>query len=410
MDPENCNSSLSSLLIKPKTPLQKSRETVIKSEPNVKRLALSDKTNISNGKSSSSLATKVISADSAEFEDALFFDGHRNESDKSKSEPVKQHSQKARNRVLTLPLEPAKKKEFAVNARFLSRLLKHDTMIEEELGAECDDQLKLFEFLQREGKLSHKVLAIFSKCKGIRSVSMTPSYGSVVDDLGLCTPPQFPVEKCTRSFYSGFKDLQILDFTNVPLHDDELRFLIKLDKLQALGLSGTKITCKSIKYLTQYASFKSTLKCLKLCFADGLDDAIFSLLPMFTCIQEVDLRGCSALTLPGALNMFSQGKLSPSFLRTLALPEQISIKLTEKQDFYRDLKRAKPELISDPNDISIPLLAEDNLKRQLKWHKQVYPDIYLNMNLESLRNKLMAILRLRRQEQTLHSLAGNKQM
>lgn len=377
---------------------------LVKSEPNAKKqIVLTDKTSLNN---KSSLGTKVISAESVEFEDFLLEVQAKNSS-KSQSEPVP--ALKTRSRMQTLPSSESSsssstgKKEFQINARFLSRLLKHDTLIEEELGPDFDDQLKLFEFLEREGKLSHKVLAVFSKCKAIRSVSMTLSYGTQVNDLGLHSEPAFPIQKCTRSFYSGFSEVQALDFTNVPLLDDELRFLIKLGKLKALGLSGTKITCKSIKYLSTHASFKSNLKCIKLCFVEGLDDAVFSLLTQFPRLEEIDLRGCANLTLKGALQLFPEGQRNV-MIRKLSLPEQIHIQLSEKHQFYGELKRAKPKLILDSKDISIPSLDEDDLKEQLKWHKQVYADIYLNMNLDALRGKLVSILRLRKREEQLYSL------
>ncbi len=389
------------------TTSSKSSEIMVKSEPQVKkRLPLSNKTNTHNT-TSSSLATKVISADTVEFEDFLIY-----QNDESKKEPLKSQSEpvnhfKSQNRVKTLSLEPVlenkKISEFKVTAQLLSRLLKYDTLIEEELGAECDDPQQLFTFLEQEGKLSHKVLAVFSKSDGICSVSMTQSYGAPVDNLGLRPVPAFPVAKCTRSFYSGFGDVKVLDFTNVPLPDDELRFLIKLGKLQALGLSGTKITCKGIKYLTQHAAFKSTLKCLKLCFSDGLDDSVFSLLPLFSRLQEVDLRGCITLSLNGALQLLPEGHWA-SFKR-IGWPERISTILAERAIFYRDLKLAKSELILDPKDVSIPFLDEPQLRQQLKWHKQVYRDIYLNLNADALRSKLISIIRLRKREQTLYDLS-----
>ena len=397
----------------PPLPASHSSTVLVKSEPQVKkRIPLSNKTNINN--TPSSLSSKVISADSVAFEDCLFLHGDefkKREAVKSQSEPAK--LLKVQNRVKTLSIDQppgGKKSEFELTARFLARLLKHDTLIEEELGADCDDQAKLFAFLEREGKLSHKVLAVFSKSEaGIRTVSMTQSYGAPVNEFGLRSAPRFPISKCTRSFYSGFADVQVLDFTNVPVTDDELRFLIKLGKLQALGLSGSKITCKGIRYLTQHAAFKSTLKCLKLCFVDVLDDAIFSLLPLFTRLQEIDLRGCQALTLKGALNILSEGPASSSSspLKRIDWPETISIQLTEKHVFYQNLKKAKPDLILDPKDISIPGLNEAELKRQLKWHKQVYPDIFLNLNLEALRAKFVSILRLRRREQCLYEWSIN---
>jgi hypothetical protein len=377
---------------------------LVNSEPNArKRIPFSNKTpNINN---TSSLSTKVISADSVEFEDFLGNE-FRKETLKSQSEPV--NLLKVQNRVKTVSIDelPGRKDDFQITARFLARILKHETLIEEELGSNCDDLVKLFAFLEREGKLSHKVLALFSKLSsGIRSISMTQSYGAPENDLGLRSAPRFPISKCTKSFYSGFNAVQVLDFTNVPLPDDELRFLIKLSKVQALGLSGSKVTCKGIKYLTQHASFKSNLKCLKMCFVDGVDDSLFSLLPLFPRLQEVDLRGCSGLTLNGALQLIPEGRKLFFSFKIIEWPESIAVQLSEKHTFYQDLKKAKPDLILDPKDISIPFLDETELKRQLKWHKQVYTDIYLNLNLEALRAKFVFILRLRRREQILYEVS-----
>lgn len=388
-----------------------SDEKLAKSEPKVNisaRPVLGDKTN------KSLLSTKVISADSNEFEDHLLVEGLKSVRvrDKSKSEPILHL--KSRSRVKVVPngheqkveLEKVDRKSTLppITTELISKLLKHDTFIVEALSDDCRNEPAMFAYLEQEGNLSHRILSLFSRSRGIKSVCMTPSYGVEVDELGLPIEAKYSASKCTKSFYSGYPDLQALDFTNVPVGDEELRFLIKLSKLQALGLSGTKIAVKGIKYLAQYAEFKNTLKCLKLCFVEGINDGVFEHLLAFPKLRDLDLRGCSQVTLNGLLTLVPEGSCHDfASQKKLRLPDSLAAQLAEKHNFYCNLARAKTELITDPKDISIATLSEVQLKQQLKWHRQVYPEIYLNLEGTSLQRKLISILRLRRKEEAIYA-------
>lgn len=293
----------------------------------------------------------------------------------------------------------SKKHALKLNAAKLAIILDYDTFIEEELGADESDELKLFKFLETEGNLSPEILKHFSKCPTIRNISMTKSYADVVKESGLQSIGKYSVILCTKPFYYGFQNILSLDFTNVKLGDDELRYLIRLPKLQALGLSGSLITDKGLKYLSVHASFKGSLRCLKLCFIQGITDFCFQSLIFFTKLRNLDLRGSEHITVIGCHNLFDETIKAP--VSTIKLPQKIMEKLMETSEFYKSLSKNNTFIILDSKDVRIDNLNISELKAQLDLHKQIYPNIYLNQNTNDLREKLENILRIRKKEENI---------
>ncbi|EPZ36941.1 hypothetical protein O9G_001386 [Rozella allomycis CSF55] len=139
-----------------------------------------------------------------------------------------------------------------------------------------------FEQLEKEGLLTLDILDQFKNNQDITVVNMTPSFAPIKNEIGLVLQSKGNVKSCTKPFYHGFKNLLFLDITRVPIHDDEIRYLIRLCKLRGLSLSYTEITFKGMKYLSHHAQFKDTLEVLKLAGIEGLDDSWLPLVQTFT--------------------------------------------------------------------------------------------------------------------------------
>ncbi|RKP21998.1 hypothetical protein ROZALSC1DRAFT_26619, partial [Rozella allomycis CSF55] len=130
--------------------------------------------------------------------------------------------------------------------------------------------------------LTLDILDQFKNNQDITVVNMTPSFAPIKNEIGLVLQSKGNVKSCTKPFYHGFKNLLFLDITRVPIHDDEIRYLIRLCKLRGLSLSYTEITFKGMKYLSHHAQFKDTLEVLKLAGIEGLDDSWLPLVQTFT--------------------------------------------------------------------------------------------------------------------------------
>ena len=289
----------------------------------------------------------------------------------------------------------------------LAKLLDYDTYIEDELRPEEKDPVKLFCFLEKEGRLSPEILKVFSKLNDIKSINMTKSYAGILEESGLLKIAKFSPVLCTKAFYSGFTQLLSIDFTNVSIHDDEIRYLIKLKKLQALGLSGTLITDKSIKYLSTYATFKENLKCLKLCYISGISDNSMKYLNSFIKLSNLDLRGNDQITLKGCIELNFESEFRDLTKFRLEIPKKIEVQLSEKHLFYLELCKNYTNLILDPKDTRIDQQTLHELKNQLKQHKQFFSDVYLTGDTNTLRSRLVNILRIRKKEEILYSYCYN---
>ena len=71
-------------------------------------------------------------------------------------------------------------------------------------------------------------------------------------------------------------------------------------------------------------------------------------------------------------------------------------------DYYTQIIDKKDiSIVLDPNDIRIECMPESELKSQLKFHKVMYADVFLNEGNDSLRKKLIFILRIRKKEEIM---------
>lgn len=195
-----------------------------------------------------------------------------------------------------------------------------------------------------------------------------------------------PARKCTVPLFGGFEQLKVLDFTNVHLVDDDLRFLIKLSKLQALGLSGTKITDKGLKYLATHSSFKGTLQCLKLCYVESVKaPGLEQLCSGFKSLHELDIWGCDQLEV-----LDLKGICTLKGLKKARLPAAIQTLVDDRHALYHELYRSHPAAIRSAKDISS--LGDEELRAQLAFHRKLFPDIFMAAPRDALIRRLEGIL------------------
>lgn len=214
---------------------------------------------------------------------------------------------------------------------------------------------------------------------------MSPSYAGHMNELGLLEPSAMPVAKCTVPIFGGYSTVKVLDFTNVHIVDDDLRFLIKLGKLQALGLSGTRITNKGLKYMATHSSFKSTLQCIKLCYIEEIDGSgLDHLCAGFSKLREIDLWGCDQLEIKDFMG------LTRSAVKKVRLPAGLHERVEDYHHKYQKLGRDHPELVVNPKEIEH--LSDAELRTQLKLHKPFFSDIYLNVPKSAMLQRLKEIL------------------
>jgi hypothetical protein len=260
-------------------------------------------------------------------------------------------------------------------------------LILESLGLDVDLEneklstpIALFRYLERKGSLSQECLKKYRTCPEITTISLSSSYSCEHLASGLFGMPKYETTKCTQYFYTGFAHLRVLDLTNVNVTDNELRYIIRLQKLQALGLSGTLVTTKGLRYLSRYANFKSNLLCLKLCFSIHLTDDALIYLKEFNALEELDILG-SKLSLSAILKIFESGNI----LRRIRLPKDVENQLHLEQEFYSKMPAFNEGLGS---------LKE--IKEELKCYAKFHDQIYLGLSEIELRSKLSE-LRLRKQ-------------
>lgn len=334
----------------------------------------------------------------------------------SLSEPVS--NIKSRSRIIQKNDKQQQQKEAIVtkpnniglklNSANLAKILDHDTLIEDELGTDEHDDRKLFDFLEKEGRLSPMVLKAFCKSDKIRSVNMTWSYAGKKTEFGEISAAKYSPKLCTKPFYHGFQNLLTIDFTNVKIFDDELRYLIRLPKLQALGLSGTSVSDKGIKYISIHSKFKSTLQCLKICYLEGISDTALKFLSAFTKLKNLDLRGNQNISLSGCFDLIKEPSTHEDSAIFIKLPQKLRDQLSFMHIFYKDLLKNNSNIILDPLDSCISKLSRSEIKSQLTLHMENYNDIYLNQDLEQLQKKLMEIINKRKKEEYLYSCSIDK--
>lgn len=258
--------------------------------------------------------------------------------------------------------------------------------------------LMLFRYLEEKGLLSSQVLSYFAGFSLIDSLNMSPSYSNCLNEFGLVVNGRFPCKKCTVPIFNGFDKLVVLDLTNVMIGDDELRYLIKLRSLKALGLAGTNITNKGLKYLGKHAEFTKSLQCIKLCYNLSINDLGLSLLAGFRMLAEIDLWGCEKITMSGCLGLVK----SNVNLSKVRLPAAVAERINELHHIYSGLTRMHHDIILKAADCLT--LDEESLKRQLKYHRNQFTDIFFNVPKDDLLKRLCQILTERSQQESLFCL------
>ena len=237
-----------------------------------------------------------------------------------------------------------------------------------DLPSVCSTPLQLFEYLEKEGMLNPEVLKLYAPNREIKTLNMTPSYAGHLNSLGLFVESKLPPKLCTSPLYHGYQSLVALDLTNIAIGDDELRYLIKLGSLQALGLSGTNITSKGLKYLSIHAKFVCRLVCMKICYIPVLDDKALEFVTAFTSLQELDLLGTTC-SLQGLVSFTK--KCPVAKLRT---PVEVYEQLTTLQEKFS--KESK--LVKRADDIS--QLSKTQITEQLKIFRKHYHNFIANDN------------------------------
>lgn len=265
--------------------------------------------------------------------------------------------------------------------------------------------LRLFRHLEASGELHNKALKLFANIPGVTTLLLGPTFGQLTDATGLVEAGRYPVDGCTKIFFTGYRSLKILDLTCVPIEDDDVRYLIKLVDLQALGLSGTKVTGKGIKYLTQHAAFVHSLRCLKLCYLSGLDDLGLLEVKGLSSLCELDIFGCcnSKLSLAACSNLLTY-RSAENQLTSIRLPARLFESLRNRHMLYESITRKFHAF--EPDAYKVGLLHEDEVRQQLRAYRQLFPDVFLNLDIGSLREKLSEILCRRAKEEYLWSICS----
>lgn len=246
----------------------------------------------------------------------------------------------------------------------------------------------LFVQLEEKGLLSEEILLFFGKNKEIKAISLSASYAPVKNEINMLVMKPLSIERSTIPFYKNYEHLKILNLSNVPIRDEQLRYLITLS-LDALGLSGTEITNKGLNYLGKHAKMSNSLSCLKLCYIPHLNDKTIDLLCAFKSLKEIDLLGVP-LTVKSIDSFFKNDKL---IFETIRLPAALFVYLRDKHvAFYSE------------RDLSIPLdesLSASQVKLYLKKLKPHYENVYLNLSEEESFAMLGKLLERRRKEEIL---------
>lgn len=209
--------------------------------------------------------------------------------------------QKSTNLIKIINRHEIKQHKFEETVENCNQIIAHlkleDIMQSHSFGSPMD----IFRFLEEDGKLSAQVLKFFSSYEKITSVNLTPSYGSFIikGPCRLISDSRLDPTGCTAPFYGRFEQLEMLDLNNVAVKDEEIRYLIKLSNLKALGLSNTKISEKSLIYLGIYAKFAKTLQCLMISGNSVITDYSVKALSFFEGLVDLDLFA-TGITIHGA--------------------------------------------------------------------------------------------------------------
>ena len=212
-----------------------------------------------------------------------------------------------------------------------------------------------------------------------------------------------------------FQKLEFLDLTFMPIDDDLLRYIIQLPNLKGLGLGGTRVTCKGIRYLSKHAHFKSSLEILILSGNNIIDDESLKYMTAFPNLRtleltrtEVSLNGIlsSLVRYEESVNSYSVS-LTNCFLTSLRLPEKAFRSLAERHGL-----RGDNFSLTNTSDMLNPLntteISYSDCQKILKYFQdhEAYPDIYLDrmLSLEDLQRKVKDLRVTRLKEERLWSI------
>jgi hypothetical protein len=266
---------------------------------------------------------------------------------------------------------------------------------------------------------------IFEACKDIKIIDLSASYGENVHaSLPFLTksPNMDAFSRVCKLLYNSpelFEEIEFLDLTLVPFSDDLLRYIIRMSKLKGLGLAGSKVTVKGLRYLTKHATFVNNLEVLLLSGNDLITDDCLPYLSFFPNLKSLELVHTN-VTYDGILanlvkfQYTDDGKkclieLVNPHLTYLRLPDPIFRRLSQthglcESDLSLGYINFREKSLMDP--ISVEQLSLEECRAFLKVYKDadVYPSIYLNGILEDLRSRLKEIRIIRLKEEKIWSL------
>lgn len=297
------------------------------------------------------------------------------------------------------------------------------------------------------GLLTTSLLKEFLEYGGekITTLSLSPSFGEKSDEslpfLVRKPEPETLKELFKLFFVSSPRvaNVEFLDLTLVPLDDDLLRFIIRMGNLKGIGLAGTRVTVKGLKYLTKHCTFKGTLETMLLSGNEFIQDDCIPFIKQFENLKSLDLRRTS-VTYHGILDLITvkkEGSLDrrksnaqtlevqhepflsdifePSQLQTLKIPQSVYDMLLEQHTkaitFHpSSLMPCDATIVSYDQMLRNPnkafSLGREACKKQLEFYKKVfgYRDIYLELDHEDLQKKLYSITVDRLREEKIWSL------
>lgn len=259
---------------------------------------------------------------------------------------------------------------------------------------------ELFAVVQEKGLLNGKILKYFSQVPGIVTLNYTPSYGQK-----LCNAPYRAVvhalkdpKNCTIPLYRGYGQLEMLDLNNVDITDNELRFIIRLSNLKALGLGWTKISCSGLAFLAEYATFVSCLECLMLGGNDALaGDAAVHSICKFVNLLDLDVAG-TGISLPGVRKLGKVFGREGSSLSSIRISESIASFLQAVHIAFHAHQWKTWQ------DSEVAFLERQQVVEELMLFGNSYGEFSAYQNTESLKAHLMQIMEWRRSEEFIWSI------
>lgn len=273
------------------------------------------------------------------------------------------------------------------------------------------DFISLFKMMEDKGFLFYDVLEVFSNCPQLKhfltTLQLSKTFSESKKELFLNSSPsklmhanEFDNEHLllpiTKPLFNGraWRSLEILDLSFLStVRDEELRYIIRLPNIIALGLSMTRVTSRGIRYLGKHSLFKDKLQCLKLCHLEEIDDRCIKEFSQFPSLNEVDLYGCNSKS----LTFSSLLEIDKRIIR-IRLPLKHMTYLEDMHNIYRGIMHTDGD---DGYHHKIPN-SQGDIRNQLRLYQKHYTDIFLNLDIISHEAKLKMILERRSKEEDLY--------